>query len=373
MIGQRLGHYLVEQKLGAGGMAVVYKGRDLRLNKTVAIKLLPDAVMEKGQEFAERFIREAQAAARIEHTNVLPVYFIGAENERLFIAMQYVDGGTLEELLKRQGRLEPMEATRLVREVALALAAAHAHRIIHRDIKPSNVMLMKDGHVLVADFGLAKSGEATTMLTSSGVIMGTPAYMSPEQGSALPVDARSDLYSLGVMYYQLVTGKLPYVADNPLVIINQHVNAPVPDPRALVPDLNENIRASILWLMAKRPEERFQSASDLVQNLNVILGLPQYAGLPSMVATPVSAAPAVAQAIAPQQPALSKAEGVRGQSSGTAQPPAVPSAVAPPPAAPPPTPGQPAPAVAPAPAAAPSPGVIQHPAVAKESAESAKS
>ena len=297
LVGHKLGHYLVESKLGAGGMATVYKGRDLRLDKTVALKVMSSAIMERGKEFAERFIREARSAARIEHANVLPVQFIGAEGETLFIAMQYVDGGTLEDLLKRQGRLHPIEATRIVREVALALAAAHAHKIIHRDIKPSNVMLTKDGRVLVADFGLAKSGEATTTLTSSGVIMGTPAYMSPEQGSALPVDARSDLYSLGVMYYQLVTGALPYVADNPLVLISQHVNADLPDPKALVPDLDENIRCAIVWLMAKNPQDRFQSASDLVQNLNAILGMPQYAGLPSMVATPVAQTPAQASAV----------------------------------------------------------------------------
>ncbi len=272
LVGRRLGHYLVESKLGAGGMATVYKGRDLRLSKTVAIKLLPDALLEKGEDFAQRFLREAQAAAQIEHPNVLPVYFIGAEEERLFIAMQYVDGGTLEDQIKKQRRLAPLEAARIVREVALALAAAHGHRIVHRDIKPSNIMLTRDGRALVADFGLAKAGEATTALTSSGVVMGTPAYMSPEQGSARPVDGRTDIYSLGCVFYRLITGRPPFEAESTHAVMYKHINEALPPVRTIAPEVPEPTAALIERMMAKNAEERFQTAGEIVAALNVLLG-----------------------------------------------------------------------------------------------------
>jgi len=191
LIGKTIAHYQIETALGEGGMGKVYRAKNTKLNKTCALKILPDHFVKQDKSRVDRFVREDQSAANIEHPNVLPVQNVGNEGDTYYIEMQFVDGGTLEGVLEQKGRLDTNEAARIVRDVAAGLGAAHAKGIIHRDIKPSNVMLMGNGQVKVADFGLAKMGEASTKLTMSGMILGTPLYMSPEQCEGKEVDHRA--------------------------------------------------------------------------------------------------------------------------------------------------------------------------------------
>jgi len=282
LVGQKIAHYKIESLIGRGGMGKVYKARNLRLDKTCALKMLPAEFAKQDRGLIERFIREARSAASIQHSNVLPVYFIGLQHGQYFIEMDYIDGGTLEDRLATMGHFEPREAARIIRDVAAALAAAHANDIIHRDIKPSNVMLTKDGQVKVSDFGLAKVSSGRTGLTVTGLVIGTPLYMSPEQAESRHVDHRSDIYSLGVMFYQLLTGKPPYTADSPAGLIYRHVHTPLPDPaKAGVPP---RLAAIVTKMTAKKPEERYQSCEQVVKELDEFLALTaaeQAAAVPS--------------------------------------------------------------------------------------------
>jgi len=269
LIGKRIAHYKIESILGQGGMGKVYRARNINLAKTCALKILPPEFAKQDEKLIERFIREARSAASIEHSNVLPVHFVGREQGQYFIEMDYVDGGTLDDVLSEKGTLEPKEAARIVRDVAAALAEAHAKGIIHRDIKPSNVMLTKKGQVKVADFGLAKMSTAATGLTLTGMVVGTPLYMSPEQGQGKPADHRSDIYSLGVMFYQLLIGNPPYTADSPVALIYHHVHTPLPDPaKAGIPPALATV---IRQMTAKAPEERYQNCAEVVRDLDAFL------------------------------------------------------------------------------------------------------
>ena len=274
LIGKRVAHYLIEQRLGEGGMGKVYRAKNLRLNKTCAIKILPEHFAKQDASLIERFVREAQAAANVEHPNVLPVHFVGKEADTYFIEMQYVDGGTLEGLMEKQGKLPPEVAARIIRDVAAGLGAAHAKGVIHRDIKPSNIMLTKDGQVMVVDFGLARMGQRATRLTMTGTIMGTPLYMSPEQGQGLPADHRSDIYSLGVMLYRLLAGAPPFQADTPVALIHHHVYTPPPDILTASPDCPPVLAAMVARMMAKKLEERYQSCNELWSDLEAFLAPP---------------------------------------------------------------------------------------------------
>jgi serine/threonine-protein kinase len=283
LIGAKIAHYQIQSLLGQGGMGKVYKARNINLNKTCAIKVLPPEFARQDKALIDRFIREARSAASVEHPNVLPVHFVGKVSDNYFIEMQYMDGGSLQGLLCERGPLEPTEAARIVRDVASALEAAHEKGIIHRDIKPSNVMLTKKGQVFVADFGLAKVGLQATALTQSGMIMGTPLYMSPEQCQGKALDHRSDIYSLGAMFYEMLAGRLPYVAEDFAGLVAQHLTAPVPDIRAAVAGVPNFVAAIIMKMMAKRPEDRYQNCGELVQALNQFLAAPTAAARPAIV------------------------------------------------------------------------------------------
>ncbi|MEW6358722.1 MAG: SUMF1/EgtB/PvdO family nonheme iron enzyme [Planctomycetota bacterium] len=299
MVGKMIAHYQIEALLGQGGMGKVYRAHNTKLNKTCALKVLPEEFARQDKSHTDRFIREAQSAANVEHVNVLPVWYVGNEGNIYFIEMQYVDGGTLDRLIEGGKRLKVNDAVRIVRDVAAGLAAAHDKSIIHRDIKPSNVMLTKAGEVKVADFGLARMGEVTTKLTVSGMIMGTPLYMSPEQAQGMPLDHRSDIYSLGVMFYQLLTGTPPYTADTPLPLLNKHVNEPIPDIRLLLPDASAELVAVINRMMAKNRDERYQSCDAVVNDLNALLTSLDVMG--AMPTTGLSAATAAkARELAPK-------------------------------------------------------------------------
>jgi serine/threonine-protein kinase len=271
LIGAKIAHYRIQSLLGKGGMGKVYKAHNTGLDKTCAIKILPREFVEQDQTYIDRFVREARSAAKVEHANVLPVFFVGKVEGNYFIEMQYVDGGTLQGLLKETRRIEVKAAARIIRDVAAGLQAAHQKGVIHRDIKPTNVMLKGDGHVYVMDFGLAKMAEARTGLTQQGTILGTPLYMSPEQAMGQPVDHRSDIYSLGVMFYQIITGTPPYTADSPVALLYQHQHAPIPDISQVAPETPQMIAAMIRKMMAKNPAERYQSCGEIVDELNGFL------------------------------------------------------------------------------------------------------
>lgn len=264
LIGQTVGAYRIIEQIGRGGMATVYKAYQPALDRYVAIKILPAHLADE-PGFAERFQREARAVAKLEHPHILAVHDFGQDDELSFIAMRYVETGTLKGQMGR-----PMELKRiadLVSQIAGALDLAHEHGIVHRDVKPSNVLLDKRDWSLLSDFGLARMMEASQQITASGVGMGTPAYMSPEQGMADRVDHRSDVYSLGVMLYEMLTGRVPYEAETPMAVVLKHIQDPLPLPRDVNPEIPKAVERVVLKAMAKSPDDRFQQAGQLARSL----------------------------------------------------------------------------------------------------------
>ncbi|RME05853.1 MAG: hypothetical protein D6803_07995, partial [Anaerolineae bacterium] len=267
LLGRTIGGYQLVERLGQGGMATVYKAYEAALDRYVAVKVLPD-FFAKDPTFAQRFRREARAVAQLNHPSILPIYNFGSEGGVTYIAMQYVEGGTLKQ---KAGQVyAPLEAVRLVLPVARALAYAHRRGVIHRDVKPANVLISEDGWPILADFGLARMVEASTQLTGTGVGIGTPAYMSPEQGRGEKVDHRADIYSLGIMLYEMLTGDVPFKADTPMGVVLQHISAPLPPPRKRNPDIPESLERIILKATAKKPEERYQSADEMIAALEAV-------------------------------------------------------------------------------------------------------
>ena len=260
-------------RLGEGGFGVVYRARDVRLRRDVAVKLLRRELVSAAG-FVERFEREAQALAALRHPNIVPVYSIGDQDDLIFLVMPFVSGVTLTDYLRERGRLSVAEAEQILREVGGALSAAHAVGLVHRDIKPDNIMLEGPKQLpLLMDFGIAKTGQtgggaSSPGLTATGMVMGTPYYMSPEQATADPsVDARSDIYSLGVLAYQLFTGQLPFTGDSIYAVLSQHLTTPVPEARTVRPDLPARISAAVHRAMAKKPDERFQRVEEFLEAL----------------------------------------------------------------------------------------------------------
>ncbi|MEM6472385.1 MAG: serine/threonine-protein kinase [Planctomycetota bacterium] len=269
LVGSPVAGYLVLSRLGRGGMADVYSARDLNLERDVAIKVLrPD--LARDRDYISRFRREAKAAAKLNHPNIVQIYEVGEDDGRHYIAQELILGKNLKEYLESNGSLTPEQACEVLVGVASALSAASQQGITHRDIKPENVMWARSGEIKVADFGLARLGDdvesSRADLTQAGFTLGTPRYMSPEQVQGRPVDPRSDLYSLGVMMYHLVTGRPPFEADDPLALAFAHVNeTPVPIDRAKGNQSTpEWLIAIITKLMRKSPAERFQSAAELL-------------------------------------------------------------------------------------------------------------
>ncbi len=260
-----IGPYRIVEQIGRGGMATVYKAHQAALARYVAIKVLPEFLASE-QGFRERFQQEAVAVAKLRHPNILAVYDYGEAEGVTYIVNEFVDGGELSDQL---GKALPVDyATAILRQVAAALDYAHARGVLHRDIKPSNILLSRDGAPIVADFGLAKMLERSGPgLTQSGMIVGTPEYMSPEQCEGKPLDGQADLYSLAVVAYQMLTGQLPFTAATPAAVIMAQIHNQLPPPRAINPDLSSAVEMVLLKGLAKEPKERYRSAVAMVRSL----------------------------------------------------------------------------------------------------------
>jgi len=270
---KKIGTYELIRLLGRGGMGEVWLARDTVLQRNVALKLLPTAMLASPVA-AKRFLREARTAAQLNHPNGVTIYQVGEQAGQFYIAMELVEGGNLAEIVARCGALPWLEATRAIRDAATGLAAAHESGLVHRDIKPSNLMRTSQGFVKVVDFGLAKAISGSVEMTHSGLVLGTPAYMAPEQGQGQPVDARSDIYSLACTYYTLVTGQKPFQGDTSTAVIYQHVHKPCPDPCTVVPELPIMVSQIIAKGMAKSPADRYQSAAEMIGDLDELLSDP---------------------------------------------------------------------------------------------------
>lgn len=260
------GRYRLERELGRGGMGVVYLARELRLERQVALKVLPPE-LARSPELRERFLREARTAAQLSHPNIVPIHHADEVGGFAFFAMGFVDGETLADHIKSRGRLSPVETVRILREVAWALAYAHARSVIHRDIKPENVMLERaTGRVLVTDFGIARDTRASS-LTQEGHVLGSVHYMSPEQAVGDAIDGRSDLYALGVIGFQALTGQLPFSAGAPGAVLVMHATKPPPRLNEIAPDVPESLARVIDRALAKAPDERYPSGEALAAAL----------------------------------------------------------------------------------------------------------
>ena len=263
------GRYELIEKIGEGGMAVVYKGKDRLLNRYVAIKILRPEYT-KDEQFIESFKRESQASARLSHPNIVGVYDVGKEGNIHFIVMELIEGKVLSEVIKEKGRIEYKEAINIIRQVASALSLAHKNQIIHRDIKPHNILITNTGVAKLADFGIAKAVSAATIVGGSNKIMGSVHYFSPEQARGSYVDERSDIYSLGIVLYEMLTGKVPFDGDNPVSIALMHINDPMPSVIKEVPGIPPQLEKIINKATEKYQSNRYKDVDDMIRDLDDI-------------------------------------------------------------------------------------------------------
>src|SRR5665213_2420465 len=256
------GRYQVTHLIARGGMAMVYRAQDTLLNRPVAIKTLyPE--LSADPQFVEGFRREAQAAANLSHPNIVPVFDWGEDNGTYFIVMEFVDGRALSSILRTAGPLHPDRAAEIAADVAGALAYAHRHGVVHRDVKPGNVLITEEGTIKVTDFGIARAVNTEESLTQTGAVMGTATYFSPEQAEGMGVDSRSDIYSLGVVIFEMVTGRPPFLGDTPVAVASKHVREHPPAPREVNPGVPPDLEAIILKCLAKSPDHRYATGDDL--------------------------------------------------------------------------------------------------------------
>ncbi|HET9453324.1 MAG TPA: serine/threonine-protein kinase [Gemmatimonadaceae bacterium] len=266
MVKQHLGgDYTIEKELGRGGMAVVYKGVEKALERVVAIKVVPPESANAGQA-AERFRREARLAASLDHPNIIPVYRVGQAGPLHYMAMKFVEGRAVDAIIEQQGALPIPIAVAILKYSAAGLAFAHEKKIVHRDIKGANILVDKDGRVMVSDFGIARALEEVS-LTASGMMIGTPYFMSPEQCGGQKVSPQSDQYSLGVLGFQLLTGEVPFTADSMVGVIQHHYMTPVPDILTVRPDVPKELLDVIYCALNKDPLDRFATTKDMATAL----------------------------------------------------------------------------------------------------------
>ncbi|GCE24629.1 hypothetical protein KDA_01130 [Dictyobacter alpinus] len=264
LIGKSLGQFRIVERIGTGGMATVFKAYQPTLDRYVAVKVLP-AYHARDPIFVKRFVQEARSVAKLAHPNIVQIHDFGEQDNITYIVMEYVDGGTLKDRLKQA--LPVPEAVDFIIQGAEGLDCAHRNNIIHRDVKPANMLLRRDGHLLLSDFGIAKILEEATSLTRVGTGIGTPQYMSPEQGMGQKVDRRSDIYSLGIVLFHCLTGRVPYIADSPLTITVKHMNEPLPIDLMVAEGVPNPIIQVVQKMTAKQASDRYQSADQLIEAL----------------------------------------------------------------------------------------------------------
>ncbi len=263
--GRTIGQYQILEEIGRGGMAIVYRAFQPSLNRHVAVKVLPRQFSFDG-EFVERFHREAKAAASLRHPNIVVIYDVGQQDDVHYIAMELLEGPTLKDLIQQQGSLPPERVVHIVRQAASALDYAHRQGFVHRDVKPANIFVGSDDHTTLADFGIAKAASGT-QLTRSGVLMGTPEYMSPEQAQGLDIDHRTDVYALAIAAYQMLSGRVPFGGTTPHAVLYQQIHEPPPPIRTLRPDLSPGLEGVLDKSLAKDPRARHGSAGAFAQAL----------------------------------------------------------------------------------------------------------
>jgi serine/threonine-protein kinase len=266
LIGQTIGNYQIAEEIGRGGMGTVYRAYQTSLNRWVALKVL-SPVLAQNDEFFQRFKQEALATAALDHPNIVHVYDAGEEQGIHFIAMEYIGGGNLLTRLKKVGApLSTVESVSIVAQIAMALDFAHRNKIVHRDVKPSNILLDPEGRAVLSDLGIAHALEGTR-LTQTGTTMGTPEYMSPEQAQGKPLDGRADLYSLGIVLFEMLTGRVPFQTDSPLATMYKHIHEPPPDLQKINQKLPAKLSRAIKRALAKDPEQRFASGQQMASDL----------------------------------------------------------------------------------------------------------
>jgi serine/threonine-protein kinase len=264
---ENFGHYRVVAELGRGGMGAVYKAFEPELNRHVAIKVMAESLSHDAT-VVERFLREARSMAALNDPHIIQVYTIGKEGGQPYFAMEYVEGESLSAMLKREGRLAPDQALSILHQTAMGLATAHDRGVIHRDIKPGNLMITSRGTVKIADFGIALSAQdLSKKLTSTGEFVGTPGYLSPEVCLGKPVDQRSDIFSLGIVLFEMLTGRTPFTDESPLGLMLEVVRAEIPDVRELCDAVDDEIAAILKKMIAKEPEDRYQDCHQLANDL----------------------------------------------------------------------------------------------------------
>ncbi len=308
LIGKVVNGYEILSQVGHGGMATVFLARQRSMNRNVALKFLPNAFMND-ETYLQRFEREVRIVARLEHRNIVPVYDFGEFEDQPYIAMRYMPAGSVEELLAA-GRIPLPRILSIVEQVASALDYAHQNGILHRDLKPSNILLDDGGGVFITDFGIARIlGEGASTITTQGVV-GTPSYMSPEQARGEPLDGRSDVYSLGVMLFELITGRRPFDSDTPYSIAVMHVTMPPPSARDVEPSVTSGIETVIMRALHKQPDRRYATAGELAAALRLAADMPAAAAehAPDSERSPVPAEPAPSRTLAGPMDSPAKSE-----------------------------------------------------------------
>ncbi|MBM3180444.1 MAG: hypothetical protein FJZ86_08820 [Chloroflexi bacterium] len=269
---EKIGRYEIKTELGRGGMATVYHGYDPRFEREVAIKFLPPEFVHADPQFRVRFEREAKIIAQLEHPSIVPVYDVGEENNQPYFVMRYMSGGSLSERIKTGAVFTIEEAVKILEQIAPGMDEAHARGIVHRDLKPGNILFTNKGVPLISDFGIAKFTQGEAGNVTGSAIIGTPAYMSPEQASGeIAIDGRADIYALGVILYEMLTGKQPYQADTPLGVAIKHITEPVPRILEANPNLPEWMEKVIATAMAKNRDDRFSTAVEMIEAIKSFL------------------------------------------------------------------------------------------------------
>lgn len=291
---EKIGIYEVKSELGRGGMATVYRAYDPRFEREVAVKVLPQELLHSDPQFRLRFEREAKIIAQLEHSAIVPVYDVGESEGQPYFVMRYMNGGSLSERIKA-GVFTIEEAIQILGAIAPALDEAHSKGIVHRDIKPSNILFDKRGNPYISDFGIAKLSQAQAGNVTGSAIIGTPAYMAPEQAQGNEVDGRADIYALGIILFEMLTGKQPYEADTPMAVAIKHITDPVPQIRQTNPKLPEGMEIIIQKAMAKNKNDRFSSAVEMTNALREVA---------RNITTKLQAAPVLASSTPPSAPTV---------------------------------------------------------------------